>query len=53
MHTTPTLTTVQMPLREIGEAAARLLFARIEGGEQTRRHVVLPTTLILRDSTPR
>jgi LacI family transcriptional regulator len=52
-HTTPTLTTVQMPLREIGEAAARLLFSRIEGGEQTRRHVVLPTTIILRDSTPR
>jgi LacI family transcriptional regulator len=51
-HTTPTLTTVRMPLRETGEEAARLLFALIDGKEQRRRHVILPTTVVLRDSTP-
>jgi LacI family transcriptional regulator len=51
-HTMPTLTTVQMPLREIGEAAAGLLFAIIEGRPVPKRHVILPTRIILRDSTP-
>jgi LacI family transcriptional regulator len=50
-HTSPTLTTVRMPLREIGEEAARLLFTLVEGGEPRRRHVILPTEIMLREST--
>jgi LacI family transcriptional regulator len=50
-HTTPTLTTVRMPLREIGAEAAQLLFALIEGDEPKRRHVVLPTEIVMREST--
>lgn len=50
-HTSPTLTTVRMPLREIGTEACRLLFALVEGDEPQRRHVILPTRIMLREST--
>jgi LacI family transcriptional regulator len=50
LHTTPTLTSVQMPLRETGEAAAQLLIAMIEGDPPKRRHVVLPTHVVVRES---
>jgi LacI family transcriptional regulator len=51
-HTMPALTTVRMPLRDIGEHAARLLFALIDGESPRRRHVILPTEIVLRESTP-
>ena len=50
IHTTPQLTTVRMPLLETGAAAMRLLIAMIDGAD-TPRHVVLPTTIVRREST--
>jgi LacI family transcriptional regulator len=50
-HTTPALTTVRMPLREIGVEAARLLFALIDGDEPRQRHIILPTEIVAREST--
>lgn len=45
------LTTLRLPLRQIGEEAARLLIRRITGDEPADRHVRLPITLIERRST--
>jgi LacI family transcriptional regulator len=51
-YTSPGLTTVRMPLRDIGATAANMLFSEIEGRPLHRRHVVFPTELVLRSSTP-
>lgn len=51
-HTNPALTTVRMPLQDIGQTAAQMLFAMIDGAPPGKRHVVLPTQVIWRDSTP-
>jgi LacI family transcriptional regulator len=51
IHTTPQLTTVRMPLIETGAAAMRLLIAMIDGTEGLERHIVLPTTIVHREST--
>jgi LacI family transcriptional regulator len=51
-HTSPSLTTVRMPLQEIGHTAASMLFAMIEDTQLPRRHIVLPTEVVWRDSTP-
>jgi DNA-binding LacI/PurR family transcriptional regulator len=51
-YTSPPLTTVSMPLHEMGAAAATMLFTLIEGKPLARRRVVLPAQLIQRDSTP-
>lgn len=49
---TPNLTTVSQPKFEMGEAAAQLLIKRIIGDDRTEpRSIVLPTKLIIRDST--
>lgn len=50
-HTTPALTSVRMPLQATGEVAARLLISLIEGRPVASTHVVLPTELVLREST--
>jgi LacI family transcriptional regulator len=47
----PPLTTVRQPLQDIGEAAAEQLLALATGGPLRKQ--LLPTTLIVRDSTPR
>ncbi|GAA2469517.1 LacI family DNA-binding transcriptional regulator [Streptomyces thermolineatus] len=49
-HTDPPLTSVRQPVEEMGRTMARLLLEQIAepGGE--RRHVVLDTELVLRDS---
>jgi len=47
----PALTTVGYPIRALGEAAASVLIERIAGGSATRREVVLPPKLTLREST--
>ncbi|MDF2826623.1 MAG: hypothetical protein K0R68_4031 [Mycobacterium sp.] len=47
----PPLTTVHMPLREIGSEAARLLLRGIESGEQDGATLTLPVTLVVRGST--
>jgi len=51
MH--PALTTVAMPMREMGQRAAEVLLARIEAVEPDRgaRRIVLPTALVVREST--
>jgi LacI family transcriptional regulator len=47
----PPLTTVHMPLREIGAEAARLLLRGIEVGEQESATLTLPVSLVVRGST--
>jgi LacI family transcriptional regulator len=46
----PALTTVRQPMRELGSTAARLLAERISGERHEPRHVLLPTSLVLRAS---
>jgi LacI family transcriptional regulator len=46
----PALTTVRQPMRELGATAAALLTDRIATGRRTPRHVLLPTSLVLRAS---
>ncbi|MGC9398626.1 MAG: LacI family DNA-binding transcriptional regulator [Anaerolineae bacterium] len=48
---TPRLTTIHQPAQEMGEQATRLLFDLIEGQTVLPQPVVLPTELIVREST--
>ncbi|MFS8479938.1 MAG: LacI family DNA-binding transcriptional regulator [Micromonosporaceae bacterium] len=50
-HTDPPLTTVHQPMREMGEAAARLLISHFDGAPLPQTPHILPTTLIVRGST--
>lgn len=45
------LTTVAQPVREQGEAAARLLLDDLQRGEHEPRHIELPTRLVIRGTT--
>ena len=47
----PPLTTIRQPLREKGAAATGLLLDTVEGKTREAQHIVLPTTLIIREST--
>ena len=47
---TPSLSVVQQPAEMLWREAGSLLFARLKGGSEKVRAVVLPTTLILRES---
>ena len=47
----PPLTTVHMPLRELGAEAALLLLRGIEEGEQEAATLTLPVSLVVRGST--
>ena len=47
----PSLTTVRMPLRELGTEAARLLLVGIEAGRQDPVTLTMPVSLVVRDST--
>jgi len=49
-YTSPTLTTVRQPLRDLGALAARLLQERLQGGRTEPRHESLPTELVIRAS---
>jgi LacI family transcriptional regulator len=49
-HVSPALTTVRQPMRELGSTAAVLLAERISAGRREPRHVLLPTSLVLRAS---
>lgn len=51
-HTRPALTTVRQPSREMGEAAARLLLGLLDGEAAPTAPVVLPTSLVVRESAP-
>jgi LacI family repressor for deo operon, udp, cdd, tsx, nupC, and nupG len=48
--THPALTTVHAPAREMGAEAMRMLQGLIAGKKPTRRRVVLPTSLVVRQS---
>jgi len=50
-HGANQLTTVRLPLPEVGRAAARLLIRHITGHAGEEERVVLPTTLVVRGST--
>lgn len=47
----PKLTTVRQPLQEMGRVATQLLLDLINAPEEKPRSIVLPTELILREST--
>lgn len=47
----PPLTTIRLPARDIGRQAARLLMAMLEEQAIESADILLPTELILRDST--
>lgn len=47
---TPSLSVVVQPAEMLGREAATLLFERLKGGSGEARALVLPTTLILRES---
>lgn len=49
--TSPRLSTVEMPLREIGAAGVEMLLQQIKADEVMTEHKVLPTQLRLREST--
>ena len=49
--TSPTLTTVSIPMEEIGSAAVELLLRRIKGYTGLPIRMLFPTTLIVRQST--
>jgi LacI family transcriptional regulator len=50
-HTDPSLTTIHQPLIDMGEAAARMLVAAIDGQAHASETALLPTNLVIRDST--
>ncbi|MTE17948.1 LacI family DNA-binding transcriptional regulator [Streptomyces sp. TRM43335] len=50
-HTDPPLTSVRQPVEEIGRMITELLLEEIEKPGSARHHVVLPTSLVVRDST--
>jgi LacI family transcriptional regulator len=52
-HVRPALTTVRQPFAEMGERAADMLLTALDGTESdgTSQRIVLPTELIVRDST--
>jgi DNA-binding LacI/PurR family transcriptional regulator len=47
----PALTTVKQPIYEIGESAAKLLFAQFEDPDLPAELCVLETTIVIRNST--
>ena len=47
----PPLTTVAMPMRDMGEHAVRVLLGILNGGEPPPERIVLPHTLVVRAST--
>jgi LacI family transcriptional regulator len=46
----PPLTTMTLPMRDLGREAARLLLSRLEGDTSAYRHLLLPTELVVRGS---
>lgn len=49
-HTTPALTSVRQPIEAIGRSITRLLLAEISEPSTAHQQLVLPTTLVVRDS---
>jgi LacI family transcriptional regulator len=51
-HTQPALTTIRQPSHEMGAAAATMLLAHLEGETPPRQPLVVPTSLVVRESAP-
>lgn len=49
--TAPSLTTVRQPMSDMGRKAAEMLLLQIDGKELPESRVVLPTELVVREST--
>ncbi len=49
-HVYPSLTTVRQPMRELGEQAVQLLFARLRDPQAAKRALYLSTELVFRES---
>ena len=49
----PPLTTVRQPIEQMGQEAVKLLLEMLSAPEDTPRRVVLPTELVIRESTAR
>lgn len=49
-YANPPLTTIDVPTNEIGIAVARVIVNRIQGDTTLPKHILLPSTLIVRDS---
>jgi LacI family transcriptional regulator len=49
-HFDPPITAVSQPIKDLGQAAADVLFALMEGAPPERRDVILPTRLVIRRS---
>lgn len=52
-HLTPSLSTIALPLREMGRRAAQLVFAKMKGEEVFAGKHLVPCSLIVRASTTR
>ncbi|MFG2557785.1 LacI family DNA-binding transcriptional regulator [Streptomyces sp. NPDC048496] len=50
-HMDPALTSVRQPIEEMGREMTRVLLQEIAGGDLGRPQIVLPTELIVRDSS--
>jgi len=48
---TPSLTTVQQPLKRMGEVAAQTLLDRIEGKKEYPSEIAIEPSLVVREST--
>jgi LacI family transcriptional regulator len=46
----PALTTVSVAAKEIGRKAGELLFSRIQGNDEPPQRIILPPTLVVRES---
>lgn len=51
-YVVPGLTTVRMPLHDLGTEATRILMSSVRDGGGQRRHLVLPSEIVVRGSTP-
>lgn len=51
-HTQPALTTIRQPSHEMGSAAATMLLAHLAGAPLPDKPLVLPTSLVIRESAP-
>ncbi len=50
-YSNPPLSTIDVPKTEIGEIAAEILISRIKGDTSLPKKIILPTSLIVRNST--
>lgn len=50
-HMDPALTSVRQPIEEMGRVMTRVLLQEIAGENEERPQIVLPTELVVRDSS--